>query len=79
MSYPIIFGITVWSSFESDTAAATGDVPLPGYDDSPLGGHALFAIGYDQPRQKIKFLNSWERGATMAAERSITHTSMMCS
>lgn len=57
--YPFIFGFTVYESFESDTVAKTGVVPLPGPGEKVLGGHAVMAIGYDDSTQRFLVRNSW--------------------
>lgn len=43
---PIIFGFTVYESFESEEVARTGVVPMPKPTESVLGGHEVVAIGY---------------------------------
>src|SRR5271166_294130 len=45
--FPFIFGFTVYESFESDLVASTGIVPMPGPDESVIGGHAVMCMGYD--------------------------------
>jgi C1A family cysteine protease len=57
--YPFIFGISVYDSFESDTVAQTGVVPMPSSDESQLGGHAVLAVGYDDASQRFLVRNSW--------------------
>lgn len=57
--YPIVFGFTVYESFESDTVAQTGLMPLPGADESAVGGHAVLAVGYDDDRRLFLVRNSW--------------------
>jgi C1A family cysteine protease len=57
--YPIVFGFTVYQSFESDQVAKTGIVPMPGRNDSPLGGHAVLIVGYDDVKRLFKVRNSW--------------------
>jgi C1A family cysteine protease len=42
-----VFGFTVYSSFESQTVAQTGVVPMPAPGEQVLGGHAVMAVGYD--------------------------------
>src|ERR1700760_2346051 len=37
--FNVVFGITVYESFESQAVADTGSVPMPGKDESVLGGH----------------------------------------
>ena len=54
---PIVFGITVYDSFESDEVAATGTVPMPKKTEKTVGGHAILMVGYTKSR--FKFRNSW--------------------
>lgn len=55
---PFVVGITVFDSFESDEAARTGEVPMPGPDENPLGGHAICVVGY-RPDGSFIVRNSW--------------------
>ncbi len=57
--YPIVFGFTVYESFESDAVAKTGQVPLPKPSEKVLGGHAVLAVGYDETQQRFIVRNSW--------------------
>lgn len=57
--YPVIFGFTVYESFESNAVANTGIVPMPGYHESVLGGHAVLCVGYDDASQRFIVRNSW--------------------
>lgn len=57
--YPFVFGISVYSSFESDTVASTGIVPMPGKNESLLGGHAILCVGFDDSKQVFIVQNSW--------------------
>ncbi len=57
--YPVIFGFTVYNSFESLVVEKTGVVPMPLSVDSVLGGHAVLAVGYDDENQKVIVRNSW--------------------
>lgn len=65
--HPVIFGISVYSSFESDSAAKTGIIPMPATSESLLGGHALLAVGYTRAlpdgttatEDYVIFRNSW--------------------
>lgn len=59
---PIVFGFTVYESFESDQVASTGEVPMPGLSESVLGGHAVLAVGYDDSVKRFKVRNSWGPG-----------------
>jgi len=45
--YPVIYGFTVYESFESQQVASTGLVPMPGTNETVLGGHAVLCVGYD--------------------------------
>jgi C1A family cysteine protease len=57
--YPFIFGFTVYESFESQTVAQTGHVPMPGPLERAVGGHAVMAVGYDDASQSFLVRNSW--------------------
>jgi C1A family cysteine protease len=57
--YPIVFGFTVYSSFESEEVAHTGVVPMPTSDDIPIGGHAVLCVGYDDKHEWVIVRNSW--------------------
>ncbi len=54
-----VVGFSVYQSFESDTVAKTGIVPMPSSRESMVGGHDVLAVGYDEARQAFKFKNSW--------------------
>ena len=56
---PVVGGFSVYESFESDTVAASGIVPLPGPGESVVGGHAILTAGYDDATQLFKVRNSW--------------------
>lgn len=45
--YPVVIGIKVYQSFESDQVAKNGIVPLPKRREQFLGGHAVLAVGYN--------------------------------
>jgi C1A family cysteine protease len=55
--FPIVYGISVFDSFESDAVARTGRVPMPKASESLLGGHAIVMTGYTKTR--VRFANSW--------------------
>jgi C1A family cysteine protease len=57
--FPFVFGFTVYDSFESDAVAESGIVPMPGANESVLGGHATLCVGYDDPSQRFIAANSW--------------------
>jgi len=66
--YPFVFGVTCYDSFLSDTVAKDGIVPMPGYYETPQGGHALSCFGYDDNMTDggmtgfFLFRNSWGTG-----------------
>lgn len=57
--YPFTFGFTVYESFESETVAQTGLMPMPSPSDTVLGGHAVLAVGYDDDQKHVIVRNSW--------------------
>jgi C1A family cysteine protease len=59
---PVVFGFSVYESFESAEVATTGVVPMPGAKEKQVGGHAVLAVGYDNASQCFKIRNSWGRG-----------------
>lgn len=59
-SMPVVFGIMVYESFESDAVAKTGLIPMPDLQKEQCqGGHAVCAIGYDDTKQCLIVRNSW--------------------
>jgi C1A family cysteine protease len=42
----VVLGFTVYESFESNAVAQTGKMPMPASTESVVGGHAVFACGY---------------------------------
>jgi C1A family cysteine protease len=59
MGFPVVFGISVYESFESERVAKTGIVPLPENSEIMLGGHAIVLVGYDEEKRLFTFRNSW--------------------
>lgn len=58
--YPIVFGISVYDSFESQEVANTGIVPVPnGNAESLIGGHCVYMIGRDVYKKMYLCANSW--------------------
>ncbi|MDR3392395.1 MAG: C1 family peptidase [Sulfuriferula sp.] len=58
--HPVVFGITVYDSFESDEVAANGLVPMPDVNTEQCqGGHAVLIVGYDYHKRLFKVRNSW--------------------
>ena len=62
LGFPVVFGFTVYESFESPAVAKTGIVPMPGAAERAVGGHAVMAVGYDDSKQVFRVLNSWGSG-----------------
>jgi C1A family cysteine protease len=56
---PVVFGIVVYESFESDEVAKTGIVPMPAPHEKSLGGHAVLIVGYNRTTRMFKVRNSW--------------------
>lgn len=57
--FPFVFGFTVYPEMESADVARNGIVPMPKKGESPLGGHAVMAVGYDDETNLFKIMNSW--------------------
>ena len=58
--FPIVFGMEVYESFETDYVAATGIVPMPNIaTEELLGGHAVTMYGYDDTKKQFIVMNSW--------------------
>jgi C1A family cysteine protease len=55
----VVFGFTVYESFESQAVAASGVVPLPQPSERVVGGHAVLAVGYSDPDNRLTVRNSW--------------------
>jgi C1A family cysteine protease len=45
--YPMVFGFTVYESFESQAVASSGLLSMPGTNEQVVGGHAVLAVGYN--------------------------------
>ena len=60
--YPIVFGFTVFSGFESDEVAKTGVLNMPAAGETNQGGHAVMMVGYDDASQRVTVRNSWGTG-----------------
>jgi hypothetical protein len=57
---PVVMGIAIYTSFESQAVADTGVVPLPDKaKEEFLGGHAVLAVGYDDTKKRLIVRNSW--------------------
>jgi C1A family cysteine protease len=56
---PFAIGISIYSSFETELVANTGNVPIPTKNDQLLGGHAIVCVGYDDIKKHWIMRNSW--------------------
>lgn len=57
--FNIVFGFTVFESFESDAVAKTGIVPMPDASEQMLGGHCAVLVGHNDARKRYIMRNSW--------------------
>lgn len=48
---PIVFGFSVYESFEAQTTMDTGIVPMPEAGEQLLGGHCVLAVGHDDTKK----------------------------
>src|SRR2546429_3284845 len=64
--YPFVFGFTVYESFESEAVKTSGHAPMPKWNERPVGGHAVMAVGYDESKQWVLVRHSW--GAASGTE-----------
>lgn len=56
---PVVFGIDIFESFESQAVANSGMVPMPSRGEKLLGGHAVCAVGFDENKKVLIVRNSW--------------------
>jgi len=75
--YPIVFGFTVYESFESAAVASTGMVPMPAANESVIGGHCVMAVGYDDATQRFTIRNSWGTGWGLAGYATMPYTYLL--
>lgn len=60
--FPVVFGASVYESFEGDAVGHTGHVPMPRTTEGLLGGHAMVLVGYQDATQEFVVRNSWGTG-----------------
>ncbi len=70
LGLPVVVGVSVYESFESDAVAASGNVPMPGPNETMLGGHCVVVVGYDDPSRLFTLHNSW--GISWAKQGAFT-------
>lgn len=56
--YPFAFGFTVFDGWYNQNPPQT-IIPVPSQTDSPVGGHAVLCVGYDNTKSLFKIRNSW--------------------
>ena len=56
---PVVFGMTIFESFESPAVTASGVVPMPSMQEQTIGGHAMMMVGYDDSARLFWIRNSW--------------------
>ena len=54
---PIVFGCSLYESFNSEEVAKTGMVPMPREDEKYVGGHCMLLVGYTKTHFIVQ--NSW--------------------
>lgn len=57
---PVVFGVTLYDSFESDVVASNGMVPMPNPSERVVGGHAMLIVGSNDTHFIVR--NSWGEG-----------------
>lgn len=77
---PVMFGVTLFSSFESEDVERTGVVPMPDVEkEGVVGGHAMLLVGYGQKPGYFTVANSWgpewgDKGYCYIPERYVAST-----
>lgn len=59
VGHPVVIGVTLFESFESDEVANDGVVPMPGRSEREVGGHCMLVAGYGKKPGYFTVLNSW--------------------
>ena len=57
--FPVVFGFTVYESFEGTQIATTGIMTMPTPNEECLGGHAVLCVGYNDTKKVFIVRNSW--------------------
>jgi len=76
---PIVFGIALYESFESDAVAANGIVPMPDLSEKMVGGHCMLLVGSTDTHFIVR--NSWgegwgDRGYCYIPHEYVTNTNL---
>lgn len=61
----VVFGAMLYGSFMTEWRR-TGVIPMPGKNESAVGGHAMAIVGYDRDRKIYIVRNSWGVGNPMS-------------
>ncbi len=59
---PVVFGFSVYESFELNAVAKTGVLAMPSPKESMIGGHAVLMVGYNDKVDRFLVRNSWGSG-----------------
>lgn len=54
---PVLMGMDVYESFESELVSQTGKMRMPGKNEKNLGGHAVLAVGYKDAKRASGFMH----------------------
>ena len=57
--YPIIFGMSLYSSSLTDGTRNTGEIKMPTKSDRVVGGISMVLVGYDNKRKHWIVRNNW--------------------
>lgn len=57
--FPFVFGLTVYSAFQSAQMKSRGVLNLPKKEETKVGGHAVLAVGYNDECERFIMMNSW--------------------
>jgi hypothetical protein len=66
-------GIPVYQAIQSDEVAETGILPIPGRNETPIGGHELLVYGYDDTKGWELVRNSWGSAWGIAGDLMIPY------
>jgi C1A family cysteine protease len=60
--YPVVFGISLYESFESEKVSKTEKISIPKTNESVIGRHCMLIVGYDMETKLFIVRNSWGTG-----------------
>lgn len=73
--YPVCMGFTVYDSFESDSVANTGVMPVPHVtSEQVMGGHCVVIVGHDDKKKAFLTRNSWGTGWGCQKDGTVSST-----